>query len=700
MNSSGVLTISSDGDLILLNGTRGVVWSSNTSGRVQGSVAQLLESGNIVLRRKDDNSERYLWQSFDFPSDTLLPGMKMGWNLSTGVNRYLTSWKDDNDPSPGDVTFRTDNIGMPQLVLRKGSEKIYRTGVWNGVRFSGTGPLSVNPVFIPIFVYDNENLYYMYKFGDRSLVNRFMITQSGLAERLVLNEGESSWNIFYTSQDDQCDEYGVCGGNGICKLGNTPICKCLYGYVPKFQREWDVHNWSNRCVRRIPLDCQQGGYLKVSNVKLPDLLEYSLNKSMSVSECESECFKNCYCLAYAYSDIRGNGSGCFMWFGNLIDVREMPQTDSQQDIYIRMPASELYNKKKTRRVHISVLSSLLSGSLLLGFLIWCFVQSSKKKKGSATNEMDIDLPIFDLVTITIATENFSSTNMIGEGGFGIVYKGTLATGQEVAVKRLSKNSGQGLQEFKNEVILIAKLQHRNLVKLLGCCLEGDERMLIYEYMPNESLDYFIFDQHRKALLTPKKRLEIVMGISRGLLYLHQDSRLRIIHRDLKASNILLDSDLNAKISDFGLARSFGGDHSEINTKRLVGTHFGVLLLEILSGKKNQTFHHPEHHHNLLGHAWLLWREGRALELIDDISFVESQVLRCIHVGLLCVQKLSEDRPTMQSVVVMLSNEGVKLAQPKEPGFFMERSCTEMDISTSEGKFQTHNGVTMSELEAR
>ncbi|CAA3033542.1 G-type lectin S-receptor-like serine threonine-kinase At4g27290 [Olea europaea subsp. europaea] len=221
--------------------------------------------------------------------------------------------------------------------------------------------------------------------------------------------------------------------------------------------------------------------------------------------------------------------------------------------------------------------------------------------------MDIDLPIFDLVTITTATENFSSTNMIGEGGFGIVYKGTLATGQEVAVKRLSKNSGQGLQEFKNEVILIAKLQHRNLVKLLGCCLEGDERMLIYEYMPNESLDYFIFDQHRKALLTPKKRLEIVMGISRGLLYLHQDSRLRIIHRDLKASNILLDSVLNAKISDFGLARSFGGDQSEINTKRVVGTRgnmspeyvidgifsvksdvfsFGVLLLEILSGKKN------------------------------------------------------------------------------------------------------------------
>ncbi|CAA3033545.1 G-type lectin S-receptor-like serine threonine-kinase At4g27290 isoform X2 [Olea europaea subsp. europaea] len=330
--------------------------------------------------------------------------------------------------------------------------------------------------------------------------------------------------------------------------------------------------------------------------------------------------------------------------------------------------------------------------------------------------------MFDLTTVTNATNKFSLTNMIGEGGFGIVYKGTLPTGQEVAVKRLSTNSGQGLQEFKSEVILIAKLQHRNLIRLLGFCLEGDERMLIYEYMPNKSLDYFIFDQDRKALLTWQKRFEIIMGISRGLLYLHQDSRLRIIHRDLKTNNILLDSNLKPKISDFGLARTFGGDQTESKTKRGSGYmspenvvdgkfsmksdvfSFGVLLLEIVSGRKNRTFHHSEHHHNLLGHVWLLWKEGRAFELANDVAqllfFVESEVVRCIQIGLLCVQKLPQDRPTMASVVVMLSNETVALPLPKEPGFFVERNSAETDTLTSEERCPTQNVLTISVLEAR
>ncbi|KAL2523620.1 G-type lectin S-receptor-like serine/threonine-protein kinase [Abeliophyllum distichum] len=723
-NSSGVLTIGPDGDLVLLNAMAGVVWSSNSSRTEPGSAAQLLESGNLVLKRKDDTTESYIWQSFDFPSDTLLPGMKIGWNLSTGVNRYLTSWKDENDPSPGDITYRIDNPGMPQFVLRRGSEKIYRSGPWNGIRFSGIG-LPLKTIFKYNHVFNNESLYYMNEASDNSIITRLTVNQSGLLQRFVLNKGDFSWTTMYSSQYDQCEEYGVCGANGICKISKRPICECLDGFVPKSRREWDVHHWSNGCVRRIPLDCHQGEqFLKVARVKLPDLLEIYLNKSMSVHECQPACFKNCYCIAYAYSDIRGNGSGCLMWFGNLIDIREFSQENSQQDIYVRMPASEIYHKKKTRHKLIFVVSSLLFGILFFGFLIWCLIQRRKRKRGSETNDKDIELPRFDLITITNATNNFSSTNMIGEGGFGIVYKGTLSTGQEVAVKRLSKNSGQGLQEFKNEVILIAKLQHRNLVRLLGCCLEGDERMLIYEYMPNKSLDYFIFDDDRKTLLTWQKRFKIAMGISRGLLYLHQDSRLRIIHRDLKTSNILLDSDLNPKISDFGIARSFGGDQTEIKTKRVIGTYgymspeyavdgkysvksdvfsFGVLLLEIVSGRKNRTFHHPDHHHNLLGHAWLLFKEGRALELVDDISepsFVESEVLRCIHVGLLCVQKLPQDRPTMALVVVMLSKDGEALPKPKEPGFFVETSCTETDTSTSEERRITQNVVTITVLEAR
>ncbi|KAK4852040.1 hypothetical protein QYF36_020558 [Acer negundo] len=217
---------------------------------------------------------------------------------------------------------------------------------------------------------------------------------------------------------------------------------------------------------------------------------------------------------------------------------------------------------------------------------------------STDNKEDVDVHLFDLSTIATATNNFSRENLIGAGGFGPVYKGTLSTGEEVAVKRLSNNSGQGAEEFRNEVNLIAKLQHRNLVGLLGSCIQGEERLLIYEYMPNKSLDYFVFDQKKAGLLTWQRRFDIVMGIARGLL----------------------------------------GDDKEAKTNRVIGTYgymspeytidgtfsvksdvfsFGVFLLEIISGKKNRGFSHPAHHHNLLGHAWLLWNEMRALELMDS-----------------------------------------------------------------------------------
>ncbi|KAJ0263443.1 Gnk2-homologous domain-containing protein [Hirschfeldia incana] len=338
---------------------------------------------------------------------------------------------------------------------------------------------------------------------------------------------------------------------------------------------------------------------------------------------------------------------------------------------------------------------------LLSIAGYCFLAKRAKKAVGTASAFDGDdittaesLQL-DYRSIQIATNDFAESNKIGQGGFGEVYKGKLSDGTEVAVKRLSKSSGQGDAEFKNEVILVAKLLHRNLVRLLGFCLEGEERVLVYEYVPNESLDYFIFDPAKQSQLDWSRRYKIIGGIARGILYLHQDSRLTIIHRDLKASNVLLDADMNPKIADFGMARIFGMDQTEQNTSRIVGTYgymspeyamhgqystksdvysFGVLVLEIISGKKNSSFYQTDGAHDLVSYAWRLWSNGTPQDLVDPIivdNCQRNEVVRCVHIGLLCVQEDPVERPPLSTIVLMLSSNTVTLPVPRQPGLFFQ-----------------------------
>ncbi|GKV52370.1 hypothetical protein SLEP1_g58956 [Rubroshorea leprosula] len=417
----------------------------------------------------------------------------------------------------------------------------------------------------------------------------------------------------------------------------------------------------------------------------------------------------------------------------LLDSGNLYQSGGQ-DLFIRMSALELGSKRNENKLKIALIIATPLAALLAMLILchyFCKSRSSggrikEKKENDIKNEgpdEDMELPVFQLATISHATDNFSLRNKLGQGGFGPVFKGKLLDGQEIAVKRLSQSSGQGVNEFKNEVKLIAKLQHRNLVRLLGCCIEGEEKMLVYEYMPNRSLDSFIFDKTRGKELDWSKRFKIICGIARGLLYLHQDSRLRIIHRDLKASNVLLDEEMNPKISDFGMAKTFGGEQTEGSTRRVVGTYgymapeyaidglfsiksdvfsLGILLLEIISGIKNRGFFQPKHSINLIGHAWKLWKEDNPLELVAESlgeCFTLSEVIRCIHISFLCLQQNPEDRPPMSSVVMMLGSE-IKLPQPKQPGFLLERTALEMDSPTSKHDSTSVNEITHTILEVR
>uniref|UniRef100_A0A6N2NBM0 Receptor-like serine/threonine-protein kinase n=1 Tax=Salix viminalis TaxID=40686 RepID=A0A6N2NBM0_SALVM len=732
----GVLKVTEQGDLVLLNSTKGIVWSSNTSRAAENiPEARLLESGNLVVEDgNNDGPDKYLWQSFDYPCDTLLPGMKLGRNLASGFDWFLSSWKSTDDPAHGDFTFRIDLHGLPQLVLKKGSAIQFRAGSWNGFRWTGAQAMVRNPVYTYEFVSNETYVYYKYELLNSSVFSRMVLNASGVSQRFTWIDRSHSWVLYYVVIVDQCDNYAFCGAYASCNINRSPVCSCLQGFEPKSPRDWSFLDWSAGCSRRTLLGCDKGdGFLKHTGVKLPDTTQASVNKSIGLERCGELCSKNCSCTAYANSDVRGGGSGCILWFGDLIDIREF--SDGGQDLFIRVAASELENVGAKRSSSDKKLLKIIFGCVIfIAMLAIGLVLYIRKKKAKTKNSLEkdnndedenevMDLPIFDMKTIIKATENFSIDRKLGEGGFGTVYKGNLNEGQEIAVKRLSQNSGQGMREFKNEVILIAKLQHRNLVKLLGCCIEREERMLIYEYMPNKSLDYFIFDESRRKELDWHNRVNIINGIARGLLYLHQDSRLRIIHRDLKASNVLLDSKMNPKISDFGLARMFGGDETEANTKKVVGTYgymspeyavdglfsvksdvfsFGVLVLEILSGRKNRGFYHPDHKHNLLGHAWRLWMEERPLELVDDIqgeSCALSEVLRCIHVALLCVQQRPDDRPSMSTVVLMFGSDTV-LPQPKQPGFFTERNVVNAESSASKNDSSTKNEITITLLEPR
>ncbi|CAN4102827.1 unnamed protein product [Withania somnifera] len=588
-DTSGILTLNPNGCLVLVDNSNASIWSSNSSRSLKNPKARLLDSGNLVVGdgNESDAEVNFAWQSFDYPGDTLLPGMKLGRNLITGKEWYIESWKSTDDPAPGEYTEHLDSHGYPQFFVCKNSSIVFSTGPWNGIAFTSSPNNKPAMYYSFEFVIKQQEIYFKYELHE-FLPTRTVINQAGMVDHLIWIERSQRWIVYVTTYSDNCDRFDLCGPYASCNINNSPPCDCLQGFKPRYPDQWYAADWSHGCIRKTSLACKQDGFLTFTNIKMPDSRYSWFNDSMNLEECKKMCLADCNCTAYSNLDIRNGGSGCLLWFGKLIDIREYKK--NEQSLFVRVSASELdRNRRRKRSALIAVISALVA-TFILSFVVWLTFQRKSRKIDKQTT-----------------------------------------------------------------------------------------------------------DPSRKASLAWKNRFGIAMGISRGLLYLHQDSRLRIIHRDLKTSNILLDSEMNAKISDFGLAKIFGGEQVEGDTKRVIGTYgymspeyavdgkysvksdvfsTGVIILEIVSGRKNRKFQHAEHHHNLLGHAWLLWTEGKALELMDEClkeSLSESQVLRCIHVGLLCVQKLPEDRPTMASVVFWLENEGLVLPQPKQPGFFIERN---------------------------
>ncbi|XP_020571387.1 putative serine/threonine-protein kinase isoform X2 [Phalaenopsis equestris] len=295
---------------------------------------------------------------------------------------------------------------------------------------------------------------------------------------------------------------------------------------------------------------------------------------------------------------------------------------------------------------------------------------------------------FRYETLAAATSNFSPKNKLGEGGFGPVYK--LGDGRLVAVKRLGRGSRQGGKEFTNEAKLLSQLQHKNVVNLYGYCAHAEDKLLVYEYVANESLDKLLFSGEGSEFLHWERRFEVIVGVAKGLLYLHEDAHTPIIHRDIKASNILLDGRWNPKIADFGMARLFPDELAHVQT-RVAGTNgymapeyfmsgtlspkvdvfsFGVLVIEIVSGQKNSRFSPRHDAATLLELAWMLYTRKETMDMLDPAlrsTADAAQVAMCVHIGLLCTQANPKLRPDMRRVVVLLSKKPSTLKEPIKPG---------------------------------
>ncbi|XP_056689783.1 G-type lectin S-receptor-like serine/threonine-protein kinase At1g11330 isoform X2 [Spinacia oleracea] len=737
-DSSGVIRISGNGNLQLLDGQNNSIWSTNVTANneVNSNFAQILDTGNLVLL--SNASENTMWQSFDHPTNSFLLRMVLTSDGNASTKPMLTSWKNASNPSNGLFTAGIYHRRLSEFFIWDGDRPYWRSGPWDGRLFMGVRAMYYSAQDVG-FRLENENdgtFSLSFSSASQSVTEHYVLTYDGMLTQREWEDDRGDWNVAWQSLQFECDVYGKCGEFGSCNSNNSPICSCLRGFEPRNNQEWSAGNWSDGCIRRTPLlQCgtvggREDGFLRLRNVKVPD--NAARLESDDEGDCQRQCLGNCSCSAYTYNF----GFGCMIWSENLIDIQEF--ASAGVDLFTRVAHSELGETNKWK-VTVAV-TVILGTAVLVVFLysLWRWLHRRHAGKitlnkesnwhnnmvGARLSDAEFqDLPLMKFESLVLATDNFSESKKLGQGGFGPVYKGTFEDGQEVAVKRLSRASGQGQQEFMNEVVVISKLQNRNLVRLLGCCVEGEEKLLVYEYMPNKSLDALLFDPSNREHLDWKKRFNIIKAISRGLLYLHRDSRLRIIHRDLKASNILLDNDLNPKISDFGMARIFESNQDQGDTKRIVGTYgymspeyamegrfseksdvysFGVLLLEIVSGRRNSSFK-DEESMSLLGHAWKLWNEGDILSLIDPaVSALDFQaeILRCIQVGLLSVQEFPEDRPSITTVVSMIESEITDLPRPTQPGFTQRRIASWNGTQQNGRDCYSVNGVSISSLGGR
>ncbi|KAF8043226.1 hypothetical protein BT93_A1540 [Corymbia citriodora subsp. variegata] len=652
----------SGSNLIIVNGSQVPVWSTSlrtSSSRSSSMVAVLRDDGNFALKDSPSSSVT-LWQSFDHMTHTWLPGAKLVIHKRKSTNRVLTSWKNAEDPSTGLFSLQLQP-SFEYFMWWNRSFRYYTTGKWDSKNkmYENVPELKANTFFDFVFV-DNENeSYFTYtRKNGNTAPSRFVMDLSGHVHMFFWLPSQK-WNMFWSQPPKQCQVHNLCGPFGVCSESTDNFCSCLPGFSITSVREWNLSDMSSGCKRNSNLSCalstsdgEKDRFLLSSNMKLP-----TDSQSLPVEnakECRLSCLDNCSCTAYAFKE-----NDCSIWFGDLYNVQQLTKGDSTaSSFYLWLVASDVEDSSKKSNGNAIVAGSVSSAVAILAIVLFG-VWTWRRRATVTAKTVEGSLIAFTYRDLQVATKNFSEK------------LGTLPDSSHIAVKKLESIS-QGEKQFRTEVSTIGTIQHVNLARLCGFCSEGDKRLLVYDFMPNCSLDYHLFDRRDTKTLDWKKRYQIALGTARGLAYLHEKCRDCIIHCDIKPENILLDAEFCPKVADFGLAKvltTIRGTRGYLAPEWISGVaitakadvySYGMMLFEFVSGLRNSEI--LENGAIKFFPTWAATQVsegGDLLDLLDpnlEANASTEELTRICRVACWCVQDEETCRPSMGQVVPIL--EGV------------------------------------------
>ncbi|KAK8956652.1 G-type lectin S-receptor-like serine/threonine-protein kinase SD2-2 [Platanthera zijinensis] len=678
---SGFLTTA--GHLAVLDSSGYVQWETDNA--VPAAAVQLHDTGNLALLSVGGGGD-IAWQSFDFPADTWLPEMAVRGAMS------ITSWRSPTDPSPGEFSLRLrpPNFGEFELVFN-GSVSYWWTGNWTGSRFAGVPEMTVpyiynfrfsNP-FTPDAAFDYSQSP-QEESGLRLLLSRFAVDSSGQLMQYTWSPQAASWNIFWSRPEIPCRVYGRCGRLGFCAGGGLRPCSCPAGLHPVNPAGWNSGDFSGGCFHDaicpvVGVDAEIV-FKEIGPIQFDDAVD-STFIGVSRRYCEDSCRKNCSCFGLTYNS---ESRTCTNLYGSAYNLRN--STSSPIMFIKNTPGIGSSNRKRMIKwkvgLLIGIISALVSNLAIAAALGLILLRRHRRQKRMAEYG---GLKVFTYKELSSATRGFSEK--LGQGGFGVVFRGTLPDSTPVAVKRLERPGGGGDREFRAEVRTIGNVQHVNLVRLRGFCSEDPQRLLVYDYMPNGPLSAYLGRSSNPPPLSWPARFRIAVGTARGIAYLHEECRDCIIHCDIKPENILLDLDFIPRVSDFGLAKLVGRDLSRVlattrGTRGYVAPEwisgvaitakadvysYGMTLMEIIGGRRNVEAP-QEGEEEWFFPAWAARRivEGDLGSVVEEAEgFDRREAERAGRVAVWCIQDEEGARPAMGTVVKMLEGT-VEVASPPLP----------------------------------